>query len=124
MEITKPGRALFVAPRFFTRERHACHVLVILVHPKADYAGKNVLLSYIYRIFIYFLIFLFLKDMFDCVFPTRTARFGHALVDGGSLNLKTPEFEFDFTPLDSECQCMVCKNYTRSYPFLKEFILG
>ncbi len=53
--------------------------------------------------------------MFDCVFPTRTARFGHALVDEGSLNLKTSEYEFDFTPLDTECQCMVCRNYTRAY---------
>ena len=60
-------------------------------------------------------------DMFDCVFPTRTARFGHALVDEGSLNLKTPEFEFDFSPLDSECQCMVCKNYTRAYPIIIKY---
>jgi queuine tRNA-ribosyltransferase len=54
-------------------------------------------------------------DMFDCVFPTRTARFGHALINEGSLNLKSPECEFDFNPLDSECSCMVCKSYTRAY---------
>lgn len=68
---------------------------------------------------------LFLKyiDMFDCVFPTRTARFGHALVDSGSLNLKTPEYQFDFSPLDDNCPCMVCKNYTRAYPLLFFFLL-
>jgi len=54
-------------------------------------------------------------DMFDCVFPTRTARFGHALVSEGSLNLKSPDYQFDFSPLDGGCPCMVCKNYTRAY---------
>eukprot|EP01132_Coremiostelium_polycephalum_P009057 gene9057-11095_t len=54
-------------------------------------------------------------DMFDCVFPSRTARFGSALVPSGSLNLKSSEYTYDFTPIDSECECMVCKNYTRAY---------
>ncbi|KAM9979778.1 hypothetical protein ACTFIZ_006016 [Dictyostelium cf. discoideum] len=54
-------------------------------------------------------------DMFDCVFPSRTARFGTALVASGSLNLKSSEYAFDFTPIDSECTCMVCKNYTKAY---------
>ncbi|EGG13611.1 queuine tRNA-ribosyltransferase [Cavenderia fasciculata] len=54
-------------------------------------------------------------DMFDCVFPSRTARFGTALVPTGSLNLKSSEFATDFTPIDSECTCMTCKNYTRAY---------
>jgi len=54
-------------------------------------------------------------DMFDCVFPSRTARFGSALVPSGSLNLKSSEYAFDFTPIDPECTCMVCKNYTKAY---------
>ncbi|EFA85809.1 queuine tRNA-ribosyltransferase [Heterostelium album PN500] len=54
-------------------------------------------------------------DMFDCVFPSRTARFGTALVSTGSLNLKSAEYINDFGPIDSECECMVCKNYTRAY---------
>ncbi|GAM20362.1 hypothetical protein SAMD00019534_035370 [Acytostelium subglobosum LB1] len=54
-------------------------------------------------------------DMFDCVFPSRTARFGTALVTAGSLNLKSGEFAEDFRPVDEDCDCMVCKNYTRAY---------
>ncbi|XP_071517159.1 queuine tRNA-ribosyltransferase catalytic subunit 1 isoform X2 [Panulirus ornatus] len=54
-------------------------------------------------------------DMFDCVFPTRTARFGCALVDNGQLNLKAREFASDFKPLDEKCDCTTCKNYTRAY---------
>jgi queuine/archaeosine tRNA-ribosyltransferase len=54
-------------------------------------------------------------DMFDCVFPSRTARFGSVLVPEGTLHLKSAEFANDFSPIDSRCQCMVCKNYTRAY---------
>ncbi len=54
-------------------------------------------------------------DMFDCVFPSRTARFGTALVSSGSMHLKSAEFAQDYRPLDADCQCMVCKNYTRAY---------
>ncbi|ORX78979.1 Queuine tRNA-ribosyltransferase [Basidiobolus meristosporus CBS 931.73] len=54
-------------------------------------------------------------DMYDCVFPTRTARFGNALLDSGSMNLKNARYAEDFQPIDPECPCMTCKNYTRSY---------
>eukprot|EP00118_Oscarella_pearsei_P018379 m.188273 g.188273 ORF g.188273 m.188273 type:complete len:98 (+) comp39377_c0_seq1:559-852(+) len=54
-------------------------------------------------------------DMFDCVFPTRTARFGSALVPSGCLRLKGKEFRFDFTPVDSKCACSTCRDHTRAY---------
>lgn len=54
-------------------------------------------------------------DMFDCVLPTRIARHGTAMTSGGRLLIKNKEFEKDFTPLDSKCDCYCCKNYTRAY---------
>ncbi|XP_005104954.1 queuine tRNA-ribosyltransferase catalytic subunit 1 isoform X2 [Aplysia californica] len=54
-------------------------------------------------------------DMFDCVFPTRTARFGCALVKTGQLNLKSKSFAQDFRPIDGSCLCPTCKTYTRAY---------
>jgi len=55
-------------------------------------------------------------DMFDCVYPTRTARFGSALVGyGKQLMLKNQSFAQDFRPVCDECDCNTCKNYTRSY---------
>lgn len=54
-------------------------------------------------------------DMFDCVFPTRTARFGCALVMGGQLNLKNTEFCYDFNPIEDDCPCSTCRRYTRAY---------
>ncbi|XP_055948048.1 queuine tRNA-ribosyltransferase catalytic subunit 1-like [Argiope bruennichi] len=54
-------------------------------------------------------------DMFDCVFPTRTARFGTALVPGGELNLKLQKFAKDFRPIDENCKCPTCVRYSRAY---------
>ncbi|XP_055308328.1 queuine tRNA-ribosyltransferase catalytic subunit [Sitodiplosis mosellana] len=54
-------------------------------------------------------------DMFDCVFPTRTARFGVALVRDGQLKLNQPQFKKDLRPIDESCDCSTCKRYTRSY---------
>ncbi|CAF0821923.1 unnamed protein product [Rotaria sordida] len=55
-------------------------------------------------------------DMFDCVFPTRTARFGCALVDNGQLNLNKQIYEKDHRLIDDKCICSVCQSgYTRSY---------
>jgi len=54
-------------------------------------------------------------DMFDCVFATRTARFGTAFTKNGFLKLKGEKNKFEFTPIDSDCTCEVCVNYTRSY---------
>uniref|UniRef100_A0A1X7VA09 Queuine tRNA-ribosyltransferase catalytic subunit 1 n=1 Tax=Amphimedon queenslandica TaxID=400682 RepID=A0A1X7VA09_AMPQE len=53
-------------------------------------------------------------DMFDCVYPTRTARFGRALVSTGEINLKDKEFENDFQPIEQSCKCITCCNYTRA----------
>ncbi|KAK9067792.1 hypothetical protein SSX86_011903 [Deinandra increscens subsp. villosa] len=54
-------------------------------------------------------------DMYDCVYPTRTARFGTALVPEGVLRLKHKSMADDTRPIDSTCKCMVCKKYTRAY---------
>ncbi|XP_026434496.1 queuine tRNA-ribosyltransferase catalytic subunit 1-like isoform X2 [Papaver somniferum] len=54
-------------------------------------------------------------DMFDCVYPMRTARFGTALVPEGLLKLKHNVMASDMRPIDPECTCMVCKKYTRAY---------
>jgi queuine tRNA-ribosyltransferase len=54
-------------------------------------------------------------DMFDCVLPTRLARHGAALTADGRLNLKNARFRRDFGPLDAECSCEACTNYSRAY---------
>ncbi|GLC34723.1 hypothetical protein PLESTB_001230700 [Pleodorina starrii] len=54
-------------------------------------------------------------DMFDSVYPTRTARFGVALVPEGVLKLKNAAHARDFRPLDPSCDCMVCRTYSRAY---------
>eukprot|EP00245_Coleochaete_scutata_P017237 TRINITY_DN8353_c0_g2_i1.p1 TRINITY_DN8353_c0_g2~~TRINITY_DN8353_c0_g2_i1.p1 ORF type:complete len:135 (-),score=16.66 TRINITY_DN8353_c0_g2_i1:8-382(-) len=53
--------------------------------------------------------------MYDCVYPTRTARFGTALVPQGVLKLKSAACATDLRPIDPTCSCMVCKKYTRAY---------
>ena len=54
-------------------------------------------------------------DMFDCVHPTRIGRNGTAMTTYGTVNIKNAKFKEDFTPLDSECSCYTCRNYTRAY---------
>jgi queuine tRNA-ribosyltransferase len=54
-------------------------------------------------------------DMFDCVFATRTARFGTAFTNNGFIKLKNQKFKFDFNPIEIECDCEVCQKYTKSY---------
>ena len=54
-------------------------------------------------------------DMFDCVLPTRVARHGAVMTSQGRLNINNEKFKYDFTPLDPECECYACKNYTRAY---------
>ena len=54
-------------------------------------------------------------DMFDCVLPTRIARHGALMTSKGRVNIRDKKYERDFTPLDSECDCYCCKNYTRAY---------
>ncbi len=54
-------------------------------------------------------------DMFDCVFPTRIARNASALTKNGRINLRNNKYKFDLTPLDEECTCHVCRDFSKSY---------
>ena len=54
-------------------------------------------------------------DMFDCVLPTRNARHGHVFTSEGRRNLFNAKYELDTLPLDPECSCPVCRNFTRAY---------
>ena len=54
-------------------------------------------------------------DMFDCVLPTRNARNGQALTSTGKINIRNAEYKNDFLPLDKECDCYICKNFSRAY---------
>ena len=56
-------------------------------------------------------------DMFDCVYPTRTARFGSALVRKfpGTLNLKAKTYREDFSPIEEDCICTTCSTVNKAY---------
>ena len=54
-------------------------------------------------------------DMFDCVLPTRIARNGTAMTSEGKVVIKNAKYTRDFTPLDPNCDCYCCKNYSRAY---------
>ena len=54
-------------------------------------------------------------DMFDCVFPTRVARNGMAMIHTGRMNMKNKQYERDFRPIEESCGCYTCRNYTRAY---------
>ena len=54
-------------------------------------------------------------DIFDCVAPTRLARHGHAYTKFGKINIKNAKYKNDFTPIDHNCDCYACKNYTKAY---------
>ena len=54
-------------------------------------------------------------DMFDCVQPTRIARHGLYFSRHGMVSIKQKRFERDFGPLDPECNCKVCRTYSRAY---------
>ena len=54
-------------------------------------------------------------DMFDCVLPTRIARHGTLMTSQGRINIKKNIYKDDFSPVDSECDCECCKNYTKAY---------
>ena len=54
-------------------------------------------------------------DMFDCVMPTRNARNGTLFTSFGRLNIKAAKFKLDENPIDNECQCFTCQNYSRAY---------
>ena len=48
-------------------------------------------------------------DMFDCVWPTRTARFGNAITSKGVLNLRQSSYSNDFRPIEENCSCTCCR---------------
>ncbi len=54
-------------------------------------------------------------DMFDCVLPTRSGRTGQAFTRRGAINLKNARFRNDPLPLDADCGCPACRNYSRAY---------
>lgn len=54
-------------------------------------------------------------DMFDCVLPTRIARHGLVMTSHGRVNIKNKQYERDWGPLDPECDCYTCRNYSRAY---------
>ncbi len=54
-------------------------------------------------------------DMFDCVMPTRNARNGTLFTTYGRINIKAAKFKFSEEPIDKECDCYTCKNFSRGY---------
>ncbi len=54
-------------------------------------------------------------DMFDCVLPTRIARNGTAMTSVGKVVVRNAKYARDFSPLDPNCDCYCCRNYTRAY---------
>ncbi|MCD7775218.1 MAG: tRNA guanosine(34) transglycosylase Tgt [Clostridiales bacterium] len=54
-------------------------------------------------------------DLFDCVMPARNARHGHLFTRRGIINLNNAKYERDDTPIDDECNCPVCRNYSKAY---------
>lgn len=54
-------------------------------------------------------------DMFDCVMPTRNARNGWLFTRNGDIKLKNARYRQDDSPLDPECQCYTCRNFSRAY---------
>ena len=54
-------------------------------------------------------------DMFDCVIPTRNARNGFIFTRFGKLNIRNSAHQFDTNPIDSQCRCYTCQNFSRSY---------
>ena len=54
-------------------------------------------------------------DMFDCVMPTRNARNGNLFTSSGTINIKRAEYAEDSRPIDEQCECYTCRNYSRAY---------
>ncbi|MBE6550523.1 MAG: tRNA guanosine(34) transglycosylase Tgt [Ruminococcaceae bacterium] len=54
-------------------------------------------------------------DMFDCVMPSRNARHGNLCTHAGVINLNNKKYELDPNPIDPECDCPVCRRYSRAY---------
>ncbi len=54
-------------------------------------------------------------DFFDCVYPSRNGRHGHVYTNQGKLNLFNAKYELDSGPIEEDCQCPVCRRYSRAY---------
>src|SRR5512139_2292898 len=54
-------------------------------------------------------------DMFDCVMPTRNARNGHLFTRFGDVRIKNAQYRMDTRPLDEQCSCYTCRNFSRAY---------
>ena len=54
-------------------------------------------------------------DLFDCVLSTRIARHGNAFTRNGKLNIRNAKYKEDFTPIEDDCDCYACKNFTKAY---------
>ena len=54
-------------------------------------------------------------DFFDCVMPSRNARHGFIFTKNGTMNLMNQKYELDPLPIDPECTCEACRNYSRGY---------
>ena len=54
-------------------------------------------------------------DMFDCVMPTRNARNGYLFTTFGTLRIKNSQYKLDEKPIDENCNCYTCKNFSRAY---------
>ena len=54
-------------------------------------------------------------DMFDCVIPTRNARNGHIFTSSGVVKIRNAKHRYDKKPLDSNCDCYTCENFSRAY---------
>lgn len=54
-------------------------------------------------------------DLFDCVMPSRNARHGHAFTNAGCRNLLNAKYTLDDQPIDPECDCPVCRRYSKAY---------
>ncbi|NLJ89827.1 MAG: tRNA guanosine(34) transglycosylase Tgt [Clostridiales bacterium] len=54
-------------------------------------------------------------DFFDCVYPSRNGRHGHAYTNHGKMNLLNAKYELDTRPIDETCDCPTCKQYSRAY---------
>lgn len=54
-------------------------------------------------------------DLFDCVMPSRNARHGHLFTKEGIINLNNAKYALDAQPIDTQCDCPVCRSYSRAY---------
>ena len=54
-------------------------------------------------------------DLFDCVMPSRNARHGHLFTSMGIINIQNQKYETDLSPIDLNCDCAVCRNYSKRY---------